>query len=662
MRELELFKFLPEKSKRSLLKRISENPVLASAAEGADTAAQFSLLRRDSVSKPVILVGAGTCGLGAGANKTLEAIRQFLVGKNIEADVLEVGCIGLCSAEPLVDVQLPGRCRLSFRNISADKVDELLGELLAEEGAEVPWGYLLGQHRPGETGQQSWKDVPFLDEHPFFGPQSRWVLANCGIIDPGNIDEYLAYGGYGAFVKAIYSYTPAEVCDIVEKSGLRGRGGGGFLTGKKWKFALNTNAEQTYMVCNADEGDPGAFMDRAVIEGDPHRLLEGLAAAAYAIGASKAYIYIRAEYPLAIKRLKKAIADAKEYSFLGNNIMDSGFSLEIKIKQGAGAFVCGEETALMHSIEGKRGMPRPRPPYPAVSGLFGKPTVINNVETLANIPPIIQRGHEAFSSIGTDNSKGTKVFALSGKVRRTGLIEVEMGTSIRDIVFAIGGGIPGDIPFKGVQIGGPSGGCIPTAHLDIEVDYESLKTVGAMMGSGGLVVMDEQTCMVDVAKFFMDFIQRESCGKCIPCREGTKRMLEILQAITRSRRNESGKDALIRFKGILTLEQLAQVIKDTSLCGLGQSAPNPVLSTLRWFKEEYEEHIFNRRCPAGVCTELLSYSIDAEKCTGCTACMRKCPADAIMGNPKTPHYIIPDKCIACGNCVDICRFGAVNAA
>jgi NADH:ubiquinone oxidoreductase subunit F (NADH-binding)/Pyruvate/2-oxoacid:ferredoxin oxidoreductase delta subunit len=661
MKELELFNFLPEKSKRSLLKRISKNPVLASVKEDADTDV-FSILRRDSVSKPVILVGSGTCGLGAGANKTLEAIRQFLAGKEIDAEVLEVGCIGLCSAEPLVDVQLPGKCRLSFRNISADKVDELLGELLMEEGAEVPWDHLLGQHRPGDTGQQAWKDVPFLDEHPFFGPQSRWVLANCGIIDPGNIDEYLAFGGYSAFIKAIYSLTPAEVCDIVEKSGLRGRGGGGFLTGKKWKFALNTDAEQTYMVCNADEGDPGAFMDRAVIEGDPHRLLEGLAAASYAIGASKAYIYIRAEYPLAIKRLKKAIADAKEYGFLGNNIMDSGFSLEIKIKQGAGAFVCGEETALMHSIEGKRGMPRPRPPYPAANGLFGKPTIINNVETLANIPPIIQRGHEAFSSIGTENSKGTKVFALSGKVRRTGLIEVEMGTTIRDIVFSIGGGIPGDIPFKGVQIGGPSGGCIPTGHLDIQVDYESLKTVGAMMGSGGLVVMDEQTCMVDVAKFFMDFIQRESCGKCIPCREGTKRMLEILQAITRSRRNESGKDALIRFKGILTLEQLAQVIKDTSLCGLGQSAPNPVLSTLRWFKEEYEEHIFNRRCPAGVCAELLSYSIDAEKCTGCTACMRKCPANAIMGNPKTPHYIIPDKCIACGNCVDICRFGAINAA
>lgn len=666
MREMELFDYIPEKSRRSLLKRIKESPILPSSdspdtADTVDIADLFSALRRERISKPVIFVGAGTCGLGAGADKTLGAIKKYLEAKEIDADVLEVGCIGLCSAEPMVDVRLPGKNRLSFRNISADKVEALLDELLSKQPVHVPWEYVLGQFRPGNPAQKVWKDVPFLDEHPFFSPQSRWVLANCGIIDPGNIDEYLANGGYGAFVKAIYSLTPAEVCETVEKSGLRGRGGGGFPTGRKWTFALNTDAEQTYMVCNADEGDPGAFMDRAIIEGDPHRLLEGLSVASYAIGATKAYIYIRAEYPLAIQRLKTAIADAKEYGFLGTNIMDSGFSLDITIKKGAGAFVCGEETALLHSIEGKRGMPRPRPPYPAASGLFGKPTIINNVETLANIPPIVQRGYEAFSGVGTENSKGTKVFAISGKVRRTGLIEVEMGTSIREIVFDIGGGIPGDLAFKGVQIGGPSGGCIPSAHLDIQVDYESLKTVGAMMGSGGLVVMDEKTCMVDLAAFFMDFIQRESCGKCIPCREGTKRMLEILKAISRSRRNEGGKDTLIRFKGIMTLEQLADVIKDTSLCGLGQSAPNPVLSTLRWFKEEYEEHIFNRRCPAGVCTELLSYTIDAETCTGCTACMRKCPADAIMGKPKTPHYIIPDKCVGCGNCIDICRFGAVNA-
>ncbi len=663
----EIFDFIPPKSTKSLLERIGNNRIFNSPAE-IDTkgpSALFAALRRDTVALPVILVGAGTCGLGAGAGKTLQVIKKYLEMKKIAADVREVGCIGLCSAEPLVDIQLPGKGRLSFQHVTADKVEEILDHLFAGDAVTqivttVPWEYLLGQHRHPRL--EPWQNVPFVDEHPFFRPQSRWVLANCGLIDPTDIDEYLAHGGYSALVKVIYSQTPAEVCEIVEKSDLRGRGGGGFPTGKKWKLALHSDAEQTYMICNADEGDPGAFMDRAVIEGDPHRLLEGLAIAAYAIGASRAYVYIRAEYPLAIERLKKAIVDAREYGFLGINILDSGFSLDIKIKKGAGAFVCGEETALMNSIEGKRGMPRPRPPYPAASGLFGKPTIINNVETLANIPAIILRGHDAFNSIGTKNSKGTKVFALSGKVRRTGLVEVEMGTSIREIVFAVGGGIPGNLAFKGVQIGGPSGGCIPTAHLDIEVDYESLKTVGAMMGSGGLVVMDEKTCMVDMAKFFMDFIQRESCGKCIPCREGTRRMLEILQSITRSRRNESSHDALDRFKGILNLEELAQVIKDTSLCGLGQSAPNPVLSTLRWFKQEYEEHIFNRKCPSGVCAELLTYSIAEEKCTGCTACMRKCPSEAIMGKPKTPHYIIPDKCIGCGNCLDICRFGAVTAA
>jgi NADH:ubiquinone oxidoreductase subunit F (NADH-binding) len=384
-----------------------------------------------------------------------------------------------------------------------------------------------------------------------------------------------------------------------------------------------------------------------------------MAIAAYAIGATKAYVYIRAEYPLAIERLKTAIAQATEYGLLGHNILDSGFDLNIIIKMGAGAFVCGEETALMHSIEGKRGMPRPRPPYPAVSGLFGKPTIINNVETLANVPGIVANGKEWFNSVGTEGSKGTKVFALSGKIENTGLVEVAMGTSVRNIVFDIGGGIPEDKKFKAVQIGGPSGGCIPEQHLDIEVDYESLKTVGAMMGSGGLVVMDEETCMVDVAKFFMDFIQRESCGKCIPCREGTKRMLETLEAICHGRRSESGIDALERFRGVITLEELAEVIQETSLCGLGQTAPNPVLSTLQWFRDEYEAHIYERRCPAGVCTELLEYRIDADKCVGCTLCAKKCPADAIMGTRKSPHYIIPDKCIGCGSCVEACRFGAV---
>jgi len=606
---------------------------------------------------PVICVGAGTCGLGAGAAATLRAIRQYLADHRLTADIIETGCIGLCSDEPLVDIQLPGRARLSFRHITGDKVPALLDRVLDDD---IPAEDLLGQHR--QDGLAPWPGLPHLAEHPFFAPQTRWVLANCGLQDPVDINAYLATGGYGALIQAIYRHTPADICDQVERSGLRGRGGGGFPTGRKWRFALNTAAESKYMVCNADEGDPGAFMDRAVIEGDPHRLLEGLAIAAYAIGANRAYVYIRAEYPLAIRRLKKAIADAREYGLLGENILDSGFHLDILIKQGAGAFVCGEETALLNSIEGKRGMPRPRPPYPAVKGLFGKPTVINNVETLANVPHIIANGADSFAAVGTADSKGTKVFALSGKVSRTGLVEIKMGTSIREIVMAIGGGVPDGHDFKAVQIGGPSGGCIPESHLDIPVDYESLKTVGAMMGSGGLVVMDDKTCMVDVAKFFMDFIQRESCGKCIPCREGTRCMLEILQAITRSRRNEQGTAALERFRGIVYLQRLAEVIQDTSLCGLGQSAPNPVLSTLRWFRDEYEAHIYDRRCPAGVCTELLTFSIDAEKCIGCTACRRKCPAEAIMGNPKTPHYIIPDKCIGCGACAEACKFDAVDVA
>ncbi|MCP4218180.1 MAG: 4Fe-4S dicluster domain-containing protein [bacterium] len=648
--------FLPNSVKRSFVNRLLNETAKDTEAVDYDKVESFlSGVLRETVVKPVFYVGAGTCGLGAGVAKTLVAIRAYLENKKIEADIVEVGCIGLCSSEPLVDIQLPGRSRVCFSTVTGDKVNDLLDNVFA---GTVAGDLVLGQHRDSFT---PWEGIDYLDKHPFFAPQTRWVLAHCGLIDPCSIEEYLANGGYGAFIKAMHSMTPEELCDMVEESGLRGRGGGGFPAGKKWKFALHTDADQKYMVCNADEGDPGAFMDRAVIEGDPHRLLEGLAIASYAIGASKAYIYIRAEYPLAIERLIRAIDDAREYGLIGDNILDSGFSLKIIIKKGAGAFVCGEETALIHSIEGKRGMPRPRPPFPAASGLFDKPTIINNVETMANIPGIVANGALWFNAAGTGNSKGTKVFALSGKVARTGLVEVKMGTSVRKIVMEIGGGVPDGRDFKAVQIGGPSGGCIPDSHLDIEVDYESLKTVGAMMGSGGLVVMDSDNCMVDVAKFFMDFIQRESCGKCIPCREGTRRMLDILNGITRGRGTEKGYDALDRFQGVIYLDRLAKVIQDTSLCGLGQSAPNPVLSTLRWFRDEYEDHIFDRCCPAGVCTELLNYSIDEEKCIGCMLCKKKCPSDAIMGTKKTPHYIIPDKCIGCGACMDACKFKAVVA-
>ncbi|MBK9292146.1 MAG: NADH-quinone oxidoreductase subunit NuoF [Bacteroidetes bacterium] len=623
-----------------------------------ETERKLRYIRREENLKPVIFVGAGTCGLGAGAAETIAKTKEWLQINQVDADVVPVGCIGLCSSEPLLDVKLPGKKRISFEKVTGDKVESLLSQIFAGQMPEQP---VLGQFEAQE-GQEPWPGVNDINKHPFFKPQVRIVLENCGIIDPVSIEEYIARGGYKAYLNTLKVFTRSELCDFVEKSGLRGRGGGGFPTGKKWKFALATEADQKYLICNADEGDPGAFMDRAVIEGDPHRLLEGMMIAAYAIGATKAYIYIRAEYPLAIERLVIAIEKAKEYGLLGKNIFGTGINLDIVIKKGAGAFVCGEETALIHSIEGKRGMPRPRPPFPAVSGLFGKPTIINNVETLANLPTIINKGADWFAAMGTSTSKGTKVFALSGKIATTGLVEIPMGTSIRDIIYKIGGGIAGGKRFKAVQMGGPSGGCVTEANLDIPVDYESLINVGAMMGSGGMVVMDEDTCMVDVAKFFMDFIQRESCGKCIPCREGTRRMLEILESITTKPKNRETHEPLARFKGVMQLEQLGRVIKDTSLCGLGQTAPNPVLSTLQWFREEYEEHVFDKKCRAGVCQNLREYSIDVEKCTGCTVCAKKCPTNAIIGSRKSPHYIIPDKCISCGACMEACNFDAVKAS
>jgi NADH:ubiquinone oxidoreductase subunit F (NADH-binding)/Pyruvate/2-oxoacid:ferredoxin oxidoreductase delta subunit len=615
---------------------------------------KLSLLKREKVEKPVIYVGAGTCGLVAGARQTLEMIQLYLADHRIKAEVIELGCIGLCSAEPMVDVQLPGKNRIAFKNIVADKVYSLLdatfnNTIYAED--------VLYQF-PSKN-QVPWEGVPFIQELPFFALQKRLVLGNCGIIDPTNIEEYIAKGGYKSFVKVINNYAGHEICNLIESSGLRGRGGGGFNTGAKWKMALGTQSDQKYLICNADESDPGAFMDRAVIEGDPHKLIEGMAIAAYAIGAGKAFVYIRAEYNQAYKCLDKAVKQAREYGLIGNNIFDSGFSFYLEIRIGAGAFVCGEETALINSIEGKRGTPEPKPPFPAVKGLFGKPTVVNNVETLANVPSIITHGPGWFQSIGTETSKGTKVFALSGKIQTTGLVEIEMGTSFRKIIYDIAGGIRDFKDFKAVQIGGPSGACLDHTCLDLPIDYESLKTEGAMMGSGGLVIMDEHTCMVDVAKFFMNFLQNESCGKCIPCREGTRRMLEILESITRKPTDDTRHETLERFKGVMMLEELAEVISSTSLCGLGQTAPNPIISALKYFREEFEEHIFDRKCRANICKGLRTFYIEIDKCTGCTICSRKCPTSAIIGTQRNPHFVIQDKCIGCGICYDSCKFNAI---
>ncbi|MBP7867430.1 MAG: SLBB domain-containing protein [Acidobacteria bacterium] len=620
-------------------------------------AARAARVRRETADRPAILVGMGTCGLASGAGEVHAAIAARLRTDRLDVELVSTGCIGYCEKEALVDVRVPGRNRLLLSNVVPGDADDVVK--LATGVSETPVKPLC--QFTSANGARAWDGVPFAADLPFFAKQLRVVLENCGHIDPTSLEEYVAAGGYRALADVLKENDPGRVVDRVLRSGLRGRGGGGFPTGRKWGFARNAGTGPKYLVCNADEGDPGAFMDRGVMESDPHRLLEGMAIAGFAIGAAEGIIYCRAEYPLAIERLEAAIAQAESWGLLGDNILGSGTDFRLHIKKGAGAFVCGEETALIASIEGKRGMPRPRPPYPAVRGVFGRPTVINNVETLANVPSILRRGPEWFAALGTKNSTGTKVFAVTGRIRNTGLVEVPMGIPLREIVFDIGGGIPGGKAFKAVQIGGPSGGCIPEAHLDIPVDYESLKDVGAMMGSGGLVVMDENTCMVDVARFFMDFIRKESCGKCIPCREGTTRLFEILDLIVRPYRATSEEDNLLRFKGIVNMDRLAQTIRSTSLCGLGMTAPNPVLSTLRFFRHEYESHVYDRKCPAGACTGLLTYAVNPDQCTGCTVCAVKCPTKAIVGQKKQPHLILDDKCVRCDTCRQVCRFGAITA-
>ncbi len=588
-----------------------------------------------------VLVCGGTGCAASGSGDLLKQFEEKLKEHGLEKEIkmVRTGCFGLCEAGPVVIVYPEGTF---YSRVKTQDVDEIVSEHLLK-GRKVQ-RLVYVDHATQESSV-----TKSLEEIGFYKKQKRLALRNCGVIDPENIDEYIAFDGYRALGKALTEMTREQVIDEVVKSGLRGRGGAGFSTGMKWKFAYQSPAGMKYVACNADEGDPGAFMDRSVLEGDPHSVIEAMAIAGYAIGASEGYVYVRAEYPIAVKRLAIAIDQAREYGLLGENIFDTDFSFDLHIRLGAGAFVCGEETALIASVEGKRGEPRPRPPFPAVKGIFGKPTNLNNVETYANIPQIILKGADWFSSIGTEKSKGTKVFALGGKINNTGLVEVPMGTPLREIIYDIGGGIPGGKQYKAVQTGGPSGGCIPSEHLDISIEYDTLTAIGSMMGSGGMIVLDEDDCMVDIARYFLDFTVDESCGKCTPCRIGTKRMLEILERIV------EGKGEM---EDIDKLETLGRNIKATALCGLGQSAPNPVLSTLKYFRSEYEAHIKEKRCPAHHCQALLSFVI-TDKCRGCTLCAKVCPAGAITGEVRKQHVVDTQKCLKCGVCMEKCRFGAI---
>ena len=589
-----------------------------------------------------VLICGGTGCTSGGSQAIADNLKLELerLGLQDEVQVIRTGCFGLCAMGPIMIVYPEGTY---YSRVKPEDVKEIAEEHFLK-------GRVVERLVHKEMEGQKLEDVPALGDTYFYKTQMRVALRNCGVINPENIDEYIAMDGYAALGKVLTEMTPAEVIDVMKKSGLRGRGGAGFPTGMKWQFAAANEADQKYVVCNADEGDPGAFMDRSVLEGDPHAVLEAMAIAGYAIGASKGYIYVRAEYPIAVERLKIAIGQAREYGLLGEDIFGTGFNFDIDIRLGAGAFVCGEETALLTSIEGNRGEPRNKPPFPANKGLFQKPTIINNVETLANIPQIIMKGADWFASMGTEDSKGTKVFALGGAINNTGLVEIPLGTTLRHIIYDIGGGIPKGRKFKAVQTGGPSGGCIPAQFLDTPIDYANLTRIGAMMGSGGMIVTDDSTCMVDFARFFLDFTVDESCGKCTPCRIGTRRLLELLQKITDGRGEPEDLEKL---------EELCYYIKANALCALGQTAPNPVLSTLKYFRDEYEAHVFEKRCPAGVCKNLMHYEIQPDVCRGCTACARKCPVGAISGTVKQPHTIDVNKCIKCGACIETCRFGAI---
>lgn len=607
----------------------------------------------DRVEKPILFISTTTSANVCGAIDTKSALEEYVSQREIEAHVEAVGSYGLMAFEPLLEVQLPGMARVAIANAQAHEVDALLDTLFSRF---LPEGRAVFQHR--NDLHQAWPGVPFMDELPFFKQQLRVVLGLCGKYNPTSLPQYMANGGFFPFAKALRSYTFSDICDIVERAGLRGRAGAGFPAGKKWRMALEVAAESRYVICNADESDPGAFMNRLILEGSPYRVLEGLAIAAYACGAGKAFIYTRNRYSLAINRLEEALATIREAGIIGENIFESGYNLDIKIVRGPGAYVCGEETALIRSLEGKRGMPSSKPPYPTTVGYKGKPTVVNNLETLANVPLILMNGPDWFRTLGSETSKGTKVFSLSGKCATTAVVEVEMGTTFGQVLDTVGGVLPGST-VKAIQIGGPSGACIPPSMFSLKVDYDELKEVDIPMGNGGILVYDDKTCILDMVKYFMGFIQNESCGKCIPCREGSQRMVEIYKNITRRPLTEDGHNTLERFKGVIQLEGLAEVMKDTSACGLGMASTYPVLSTLKYFRDEYEEHIFDRHCRANICKDLRVFQINLDKCTGCTACVKKCPTNAIVGSPRMAHYVVPERCIACGACMETCMFGAV---
>jgi NADH-quinone oxidoreductase subunit F len=627
------------------MKKASDAQALQTIRKNAKEA-WFELLQGDL---PLICTGLSTCGISAKARESLVTIESELKDLDIAFRSMKVGCLGLCYAEPLIYIKMPGRPIVCYGHLYPDKVHSLVNSVFKNEN--INNDLALGSIDFPEIKVLPVPGLPSINEHPMIKPQVRIALHNCGLIDPENIMQYIARGGYSALAKVL-AMKPEDVIAEVKISGLRGRGGAGFPTGMKWEFCRRATGLEKYLICNADEGDPGAFMDRSILEGDPHAVLEGMLIAAYAIGCNRGYIYCRAEYPLALKRLDIALEEAREMGFLGENILGSGMNFDISIKEGAGAFVCGEETALMASVEGKRGMPKTRPPFPANSGLWGKPTNINNVETLANLAQIIDRGGKWYNSFGQDRSRGTKTLSLAGAVRRPGLIEVPMGMTLQQIIFEIGGGIPGDKLCKGVLTGGPSGGCIPFSELDVAVDYESLADKGSIMGSGSMIIIDEETCIVDLAKFFLTFTQRESCGKCTPCRIGTRQMLNVLKKIS---------EGSAKMEDLAMLEGLAFAVKNGSLCGLGATAPNPVLTALRYFREEFKEHILNKNCPSLVCRDLIAFSIDPMKCKGCDLCSENCPVGAISGEKKAVHAINSETCIKCGACLDVCpdKFKAI---